>query len=368
MTNEVKKTQALSIITEAEHLKGQLSRIARVAPTSLGDIDLQKKYVWRNLLILEQQMRHSPKLRDAEPESLLVSFMEIMMLGLNLGSLHEACIIPYSGIATAQFEYKGLVKLAMQTNLFHSIETAVVYQEDEWDYQRGLTPVILHTPTGKPERGEVIAAYMIANLKSGHKHPEWMWRHELDAIMEKAKGYQAGMRAKNDGKKGWMQKSAWLDPVFRPEMQRKTVLKRGLKSLPQSPQLAQAHEIEAAHEEGRTAIVDLDIEDGKWKELPPQSVPESTAGRMNEALDGQLGSGEPSEPPLTGSEAPPQPPPDQAICAAARARIAELAAKMPIQVADEFLKGLKIDAIPAADLPYYLDIFEAGTKRKGKKK
>jgi len=76
------------------------------------------------------------------------------------------------------------------------------------------------------DRGPIIAAYSIAILKGGEKSREVMSIGDIEGVRSKSKA----------------QKGPWDDPIFYPEMVRKTVARRHSKALPMSTDLETAIE------------------------------------------------------------------------------------------------------------------------------
>jgi recombination protein RecT len=131
----------------------------------------------------------------------------------------------------------------------------VVHERDQWDYEEGDNPHILHKPV-RGDRGPIIAAYSIARLRSGEVSREWMWREELDQV-----------RAVSKAERGpWQQ--------WESEMYRKTVAKRHSKVLPMST------DIEGLFQREQAAEAEHD-------EPPPRTISddERRIATMTDALD-----------------------------------------------------------------------------------
>lgn len=314
MNTEVEKRGALE--PTVQYLKEQNNRIVAVAPHK--DKEEAKRLIWRNMMVLNEQMRSNRNLASAKKESVLQAFMEITMLGLEMGSMHEACIIVFAGIAKAIFEYPGLRKLAMNTGKYHDIYVRLVYGKDEFVLSEGTSAGLLHRPFWGPRssRGKIEGGYMIAILydKKGrpikdNPHFYSMRIEDVEALMEKSSGYQY---AKNENKP---KKSAWLDPEFYPEMVRKTILRRGLKELEKSAELMQALEIESAFEQGRAPIIDIDIEaeNNKAQYFPKVEPHDSTAGKIAATFKTQdeVDQLQKEDIPLEPGQPPPKPEPSE---------------------------------------------------------
>lgn len=167
-------------------------------------------------------LKQTPKLGECNPQSFLGALMTAAQVGLEPGPLGEAYLVPYGREVTFVPGYRGLVKLAWQSNQLSSIAAHVVHENDNFDFSYGLEPTLVHKPALR-DRGEVIAAYAVATFKHGGNAFEIMSVDDIDAIRRRS-------RAANSGP--WV--TDWA------QMARKTVLKRLSKWLPLSPEFADA--------------------------------------------------------------------------------------------------------------------------------
>ncbi len=109
----------------------------------------------------------------------------------------------------------GLRKIL--ANAGFTIRAEIVYEHDEFFYELGDTPVIIHRPKMFGDRGEIIGAYAIATDKNGNKYREVMDLAELEKV------HQASKQPNSNVWKIWLT-----------EMYRKAVAKRLFKQLPLS--------------------------------------------------------------------------------------------------------------------------------------
>ena len=109
---------------------------------------------------------------------------------------------------------KGLIDLAHRSGEFKSIDARVVYENDEFEYEYGLEPKLLHKPA-MSNRGKPVYYYAVYTLVNGGFGFEVM---SVEDVREHRRKFS---KAKN---------SPW-DTNF-DEMARKTVLKRVLKYAP----------------------------------------------------------------------------------------------------------------------------------------
>ena len=166
-------------------------------------------------------MQRNPMLLECTQASLLGSIFECAQLGLLPdGVLGHAYVIPYrnrkAGTVEAQFQigYRGLIDLACRGGQVRWITGHVVYENDEFVFEFGADPKLMHKPT-EGDRGEVKGAYAVAYFREGGSAWDYMNRGEIEAIRRSS-------RAGDDGP--WV--THW-EP-----MAVKTVIRRLAKYLP----------------------------------------------------------------------------------------------------------------------------------------
>lgn len=164
----------------------------------------------------------NPKLAECTPRSFMGALMNAAQLGLEPNTpLGQAYLIPFKnkGVMEVQFQigYKGLIDLAYRSGEFLSIYAKEVYENDEFEYEFGLEPKLIHKPATS-NRGEVVAYYAVFKLVNGGFGFEVMSK---DDIMAHAKKYSQNYDSKY---------SPWTNNFD--EMAKKTVLKKVLKYAP----------------------------------------------------------------------------------------------------------------------------------------
>jgi len=161
-------------------------------------------------------------LNQCTPMSFLAALMNAAQLGLEPNTpLGQAYLIPYKnhGTLECQFQigYKGLIELAYRSGQMQTIQAQTVYENDEFAYQYGLEPVLVHRPAYS-DRGEVKYFYGIFKTVNGGYGMAVMSRAEMDLY---AKTYS---KAYDSSYSPW--KSNYED------MAKKTVIKQALKYAP----------------------------------------------------------------------------------------------------------------------------------------
>lgn len=224
---EVEKRQQPQTIGQfIESIKGEMGR---AMPKHLNPDRLAR--------IALTEVRRTPRLTQCTQQSFGGALMTCAQLGLEPGVTGEAYLIPRkNGKLSYQaghdvFEvqltigYQGMAKLFWQSPLAKSLSAQAVYENDEFEYEEGLNPVLRHKPT-LGNRGEAIAYYAVATLTNGGHAFTVLSKAGVEEIRIRSK---AGMGEKD---------SPWKTDYD--EMAKKTVLRRMFKLLPKSPELARA--------------------------------------------------------------------------------------------------------------------------------
>lgn len=206
--------------------------------------------VGRMIRICVTTLQRNPDLLACTQESVLGCLFQCAQLGLEPdGLLGHAYLIPFRDnknnrtICTLIVGYKGLLKLARQSNEIQSISARVVYSKDEFEYEFGLEDKLVHKPTHDEDPGELTYAYAIFRYKGGGYHFDVMNRVEIEAIRKRSK-------TGNNG--------PWVTDYD--EMCKKTVLRRASKMAPASIEdLSRAIAIDSRSEAGIAPSLDIDM-------------------------------------------------------------------------------------------------------------
>ncbi len=133
----------------------------------------------------------NPALAACTPESFLGALMTASQLGLEPGPLGEAYLVPYGNKVTFIPGYKGLIKLAWQSNMLKSIDAHVVFEKDEFDYAYGLEPFLKHKPV-RGKRGERTDVYACATFLNGGSAFVVMSIDDVEAIRDRSRASKKG--------------------------------------------------------------------------------------------------------------------------------------------------------------------------------
>lgn len=186
-------------------------------------------------------INQTPQLAQCTPESFLGALMTASQLGLEPGPLGEAYLVPYGNRVTFIPGYRGLIKLAWQSNQLKHIDAHVVYDNDDFDYAYGLEPFLHHKPA-RGKRGGAIAVYACASFLNGGSAFVVMSIDDVEAIRSRSKASKNGP---------WV--TDW------DAMARKTAIKQLSKFLPLSSELrafAQANALDGTTRDNIAVTVD----------------------------------------------------------------------------------------------------------------
>lgn len=119
--------------------------------------------------------RLNPGLNKCEPASVFAAVVILAQQGLEPGLNGRAYLVPYKNRSTGKTEcqaipgWKGLVELANRTGRC-SVWTGAVFEGDEFQYQLGDSPFVVHRPKGEDDPKKLIAVYAIGRVK-GNEYP-----------------------------------------------------------------------------------------------------------------------------------------------------------------------------------------------------
>lgn len=161
----------------------------------------------------------NPALLDCNLPSLIGAIMQSAQLGLSPDPvLGEAWMVPFKGVVTFIPGYKGLIKLAYQSEQIAKISARVVRNGDDFSFCYGLKEKLEHVPKATLT-APLTHVYATAKIKGGETNFIVMTREEVEAIKARSPAARYG-------------KSPWTTDYD--AMAMKTVLRRLCKTLPSS--------------------------------------------------------------------------------------------------------------------------------------
>lgn len=218
--------------------------------------------------IILTEMRKTPKLLQCDPLTVVASTMVCSQLGVEVGVLGHAYLIPYwnkkKGVFECQFQlgYKGMIDLARRSGQIVSISAHCVYAKDTFEFEYGLEEKLKHVPSKEvsSKGGKFDYVYAVAKLVGGGHQFEVLTHADVEAVRKKSPGGNTG---------------PWLD--YYDEMARKTAIRRLFKYLPVSVEMQKAISYEENLEsKDDTNVIDLakedfDVVDDFWSNLEAAS-------------------------------------------------------------------------------------------------
>lgn len=187
----------------------------------------------------------TPKLQQCDPFTICGAVVQSSILGLECNSvLGEAFLVPFKnnkrthpvtkkkGVYECQLQvgYKGHVKLARNSGEIAMVDAQIVYEKDQFEFDKGLTPFLVHKWPKTGTRGAWIGVWAGFKLKDGTFNFEYMTAEEIIAHRDrftKSRDYES-----KEITGPWIENPEW--------MWKKTVLIKVLKLAPKSVQLQTA--------------------------------------------------------------------------------------------------------------------------------
>ena len=224
----------------------------------------------RNLLNLLMQR---PEIMKYDARLVYREVSKAAALGLLLDpQLGEAYVVPvWNGKLKRQepqlrVSYRGLIKLARQSGEIRRIYAREVCAADHLECEQGTNEYLVHRPQLFGDRGEVVGYYAVAHFADGTCEFEPMSMKDLRRIRDEKSD---NWRAFKDGK---IASSPWQTDEG--EMCKKTVIRRLLKRVPQSPDLADvlAHENGEDEGERRGQLTTMPIAPAVQPQAQPRTI------------------------------------------------------------------------------------------------
>lgn len=168
------------------------------------------------------------KLQACTDASKISCLMQLCQLRLMPGkSLGHVFLVPFKKECTIVIGYKGYCELAYRSGLPAWIQSEVVYANDEFEYELGSAPKIVHRKSEAKDRGTRRGVYLTIAFKgTAEKFIDYMTAAEIVPIKEFALSHAAGF-------------SPWKG-AFEDEMWKKSIIRRDAKRLALGEALQQA--------------------------------------------------------------------------------------------------------------------------------
>ncbi|MBX9907460.1 MAG: recombinase RecT [Beijerinckiaceae bacterium] len=184
----------------------------------------------------------NPNLMKYDPRLVYREVSKAAGLGLLLDpQLGEAYILEAYNYKTKSTEpqlrvgYRGLNKLARQSGEIDQLYAHEVYSADYVECELGDQKKLIHKPILFSDRGEIVGYYAVVKYKNGETDFEPMSVKQVHDIRDRSDAWKAFAAGK-------IKSTPWS--TDEEEMAKKTILRRLVKRVPQSPELQAAIRIE----------------------------------------------------------------------------------------------------------------------------
>jgi phage RecT family recombinase len=176
-------------------------------------------------------------------QSILSCMFNAPKLGLNPDKVFgHIWFVPYKGVLTYQVGYRGMIQLSLNTGKVRNVRAGLVREKDKWEYfedEQGqhyrIEPQFM-----EKDRGREIFGYSIFTDTQGNPNIHVMESAHIDDVKKIVKARMGENFAY----------CPWGNPVFEPEMRKKTVIRRHWKTEPMSAEIASVLETEEKTERG----------------------------------------------------------------------------------------------------------------------
>jgi recombination protein RecT len=216
----------------------------------------------RFLRVAYTAFNKTPKLQQCSRASIAMSLLNLASVGLEPDGRH-AHLIPFNSqkegmVCTTIIDYKGKISLAMRSGMISNIHADKICDNDVFEYDKG--EIKKHIIDFRKDRGKPYAYYVIIKFKDGSEKCEVMTDAECEAIRKRSKSPNAG---------------PWV--TDRERMCLKTVFHRASNWIPQTPEMAIAHELEDGE------LADNKKAAAQFAQLPEPEAPETASDGLAEA-------------------------------------------------------------------------------------
>jgi recombination protein RecT len=154
---------------------------------ALADVATNKLTPERIAKMVLMASTRQPELLNCTMESILKAAMTSADLGLDCsGVLGRAYLVPYGREATFITGYLGYIELAYRSGQIESIQAEVVYKQDYFKYEKGLTNTLEHIPNDDHDEldADIIGAYVIAKFRPSGHNIVWMKRKKIEKVRD----------------------------------------------------------------------------------------------------------------------------------------------------------------------------------------
>lgn len=239
-------------------LKEQTAQVELALPAHLkGNADA---YVRSAITLIKQ----NPSLAKCDPLTILGGLMTASQLGLELGPLQVAYLVPRGNKAVFQIGYRGYIELGYRSGMLLDISAETICENDDFKFDRA-NGEISHTWDLRQDRGPAYAYYAVANLKGGGRAFVVLTKAEVEKYRKFSSMPNSPM---------------WRDHYD--SAAKKTCIRRLEPYLPKSTELSRAFVLDGSVASGVSAsTLEIEPEEFEYAEVvedeeTPQNVDQDT--------------------------------------------------------------------------------------------
>lgn len=236
-------------------------------------------------------IRTTPKLLECSIPSLMAAIMKASQLGLEVGVLGQAHLVPFkknvkdgNGWKTTYecqliIGYEGYIDLFYRSGKVQTVYASEVYANDEFHYEFGLNETLKHIPCGAKDRGDITHFYAYVKMEGGaYRFVVWP-RERVDAHGEQFS------KSFHDEKGPWH--------TSYPSMGMKTMIRQIQKWIPKSVELRELLEADESVKSDPFATTPDFV---PFTEVGPEALPETGAAQPPTTAATQPAQAAPSAP------------------------------------------------------------------------
>jgi len=136
----------------------------------------------------------NPRIAKCDIKSLIGAVMQASILGLPpVDALGYCYFVPYGNQVQFQIGYKGYIDLARRSGQLAKIYAEAVYEKDDFSYERGLEPKLIHKPYMAGERGKLVCVYAVYHLKDGFSDFIVLSAADVEGYRKRSQSQQKGI-------------------------------------------------------------------------------------------------------------------------------------------------------------------------------
>lgn len=201
------------------------------------------------------QFNASPAVAKSCPASVFAAIMQASQLGLEIGTLGQAFLVPYAGKCNLIPGWRGFISLA-QRQKTHNIWTGAIYDGDDFNISFGDSPSLKVKPGLNHGNGNITHVYAIAKSN--------IFADPIIEIWTMEKVIQHRDKYNKQGSRHYSYKHLEM-------YARKMPLLQVLKYVPMSPEMTVAIQLDNASVNGSQNITIDNAIDGTWEDTTAYS-------------------------------------------------------------------------------------------------